>query len=285
MSSASATKSVAVVESAPQVLARPTRWALNAATILVLLRRDLKRFFRQPSRIVGALLQPLIFWLVIGGGLAGSFRIEGATDVGYVQYFYPGIIVLVLLFTSIFTTMSVIEDRQDGFLQAVLVAPGSRASLVLGKTLGGVTIALIQSALFLALAPVADYHLSVIDWPQALAILVGTSVALSSLGFALAWWLNSTQAYHVVMSVLLIPLWILSGAMFPQQGAHAALSTAIRLNPVAYSVAGLRRALYGGVLSERVGVAGSSALIELAVVLLFALVAVVAAARICQKRA
>ena len=109
------------------------------------------------SRVVGALVQPLIFWLVIGAGMAAQFRMPGADGVGYVQYFYPGIVMLVVLFTSIFTTMSVIEDRHKGFLQAVLVAPASRAALVLGKTLGGVAIALVQAAILLALAPLAGF--------------------------------------------------------------------------------------------------------------------------------
>jgi daunorubicin resistance ABC transporter membrane protein len=247
-------------------------------------RRDLVRFFRQKSRVVGALGQPLIFWLVIGAGLGGSFRIPGAEGVGYVQYFYPGVIVMVVLFTSIFTTMSVIEDRQGGFLQAVMVAPASRGSLVLGKTLGGVTVALVQALVFLALAPAAGFPLLGVDWPLVLGLLVGTSVALSALGFALAWWLNSTQGYHVVMSVLLIPAWVLSGAMFPQATAHGGLSVLMRLNPLSYAVAGIRRGLYGAAFVERVGVAGSSAALELAVVAGLALVALALAARVADRR-
>ncbi len=270
-------------ETAPEN-ARPSLLRLNLAAIGVLLRRDLKRFFRQRSRVAGALVQPLIFWLVIGGGLAGSFSIPGASQVGYVQYFYPGIIVLVVLFTSIFTTMSVIEDRQGGFLQAVLVSPASRASVVLGKTLGGVTVAMIQAALFLALAPFAGFDLRGVDWPLVATMLLLTSVALSSLGFALAWWLNSTQGYHVVMSVLLIPLWVLSGAMFPPETAHGGLATLACFNPVAYSVAGIRRGLYGAQLPSHLGVGGSSVALELLVVGGFALVALAAAARLCAKR-
>src|SRR5262249_27849419 len=175
---------------------------LNVATVGVLVSRDLRRFFRQMSRVVGALVQPLIFWLVIGSGLSSSFRMPGAERVDYTQYFYPGIVLLVVLFTSIFTTMSVIEDRHKGFLQAVVVAPASRAALVLGKTLGGVAIALAQAALFLALAPLAGFDARTIEWPLLALLLLAIAVALSSLGFAIAWWLDSTQGYHVVMSVL-----------------------------------------------------------------------------------
>jgi daunorubicin resistance ABC transporter membrane protein len=275
----------AVAERAPSSAAPlPSLWRLNLATIGVLVSRDLRRFFRQMSRVVGALVQPLIFWLVIGSGLSSSFRIPGAEHIGYVQYFYPGIVMLVVLFTSIFTTMSVIEDRHKGFLQAVLVAPASRAALVLGKTLGGVSIALAQAAIFLALAPFAGFRLGAIDWPLIAAILLLTGIGLSSMGFAIAWWLDSTQGYHVVMSVLLLPLWILSGAMFPLSAAHGGarwIAWLGRANPMAYCVSGIRRALYGDATA---GLAGSTVTLELGVALAFAVIAVAVAVRVCSRR-
>jgi ABC-2 type transport system permease protein len=260
---------------------RPSQLRLNLATISVLVSRDLRRFFRQKSRVVGALVQPLIFWLVIGSGLQGSFRMPGAEGVGYVQYFFPGIVMLVVLFTSIFTTMSVIEDRHKGFLQAVLVAPASRTALVLGKTLGGVAIALAQAALFLALMPLAGIDPRAVDWPLVFAMLLLSSIGLSSMGFGIAWWLDSTQGYHVVMSVLLIPLWILSGAMFPLSGAARWIGWLMRVNPMSYCVAGIRRALYenGGHTQ-----AGSSTALELGVVAAFAIVATLWAAWMCNRR-
>jgi ABC-2 type transport system permease protein len=270
-----------VAERRAEAAAAPSLLRLNLATAAVLVSRDLRRFFRQPSRVVGALVQPLIFWLVIGSGLAASFRMPGAESVGYVQYFYPGIVMLVVLFTSIFTTMSVIEDRHKGFLQAVLVAPASRAALVLGKTLGGVAIALVQAALFLALLPLAGFDVRAVSWLELLLLLVAVGVGLSSLGFAIAWWLDSTQGYHVVMSVLLIPLWILSGAMFPMAGGPRWILWLARANPLAYAVAGVRRALYGGVAPG--GVPSTPAL-ELGVTIGFALVAVVVAVLVCNRR-
>ena len=250
-----------------------SRLALDLAAIRVLALRDVKRFFRQRSRVVGALAQPILFWLLIGSGFEQSFRIAGAEGIGYKQYFFPGVVVLVVLFTAIFTTMSVIEDRHEGFLQAVLVAPSSRAALVLGKTLGGVAIALIQASLVMVLAPLAGFSLGTIDWPLAAAMLLFTAIGLASLGFALAWWIDSTQGYHAIMFVLLLPLWILSGAMFPSSGAVPWLSAAMPWNPMAYCVAGVRRALHGGHLLDPVGVAGSTAIRELVVVIGFAVVA------------
>jgi daunorubicin resistance ABC transporter membrane protein len=273
---------VAVAEpAAAPVAPPPSLLRLNVATIGVLVSRDLRRFFRQMSRVVGALVQPLIFWLVIGSGMASSFRMPGAENVGYVQYFYPGIVMLVVLFTSIFTTMSVIEDRHKGFLQAVLVAPASRASLVLGKTLGGVAIAMMQAAIFLALAPLAGFDVRGVAWGELVALLVLVGVGLSSLGFAIAWWLDSTQGYHVVMSVLLLPLWILSGAMFPMAAGPKWIVALAHANPLAYAVAGVRRALYGGAAP---GAVTSSPAVELAVTAGFAVVAVLVAVRVCSRR-
>lgn len=257
---------------------------MNAATVRVLWWRDVVRFFRQRSRIVGALAQPLIFWVVIGGGLDRSFAVAGAGSLGYREYFFPGVVMMVVLFTSIFSTMSVIEDRHAGFLQAVLVAPSSRVAIVLGKTLGGVTIALLQALLFLAALPLAGFPYGKVAWPAALASMLFSSIALTSVGFTIAWWVDSTQGYHAIMSVLLIPAWILSGAMFPVEKSGAVLSALMRANPLTYAVEGLRRALYGGRAPAGVGVAGSSMAFELAVVAGFAALSLAVAARTCARR-
>ena len=259
---------IPAVETLPSVRTPPAvGLGVELATIRVLALRDLKRFFRQRSRVLGALVQPLLFWAAIGSGFTSSFRLPGDSSVGYLQYFFPGVIVMVVLFTAIFTTLSLIEDRHEGFLQAVLVAPASRLSLVLGKTLGGVTIAMLQSLVFVALAPLAGFAWSQILWPQLVAILLLTAIGLSALGFALAWWIDSVQGYHAVMSVLLIPAWVVSGAMFPATGGSAVLRAIVHANPVAYSVAATRRALSGGAATAGLG---TSALTEIVVVAGFA---------------
>ncbi len=218
--------------------------AYDVATALVLARRDLVRFFRQPSRLVGALGQPVIFWLVIGGGFAGSFRIPGS-EVAYLAYFYPGVVLMVVLFASIFTTASVIEDRHRGFLQSVQAAPGSRAALVFGKALGSASVALTQAALFLVLAPAAGFAFTAIDWPLLFAALALAALALAALGFAVAWGLDHVQGYHAIQMTVLVPLWVVSGAMFPAPQGHPALAAALRLNPLAHAVSAARRALAG----------------------------------------
>jgi ABC-2 type transport system permease protein len=214
-------------------------------TIYTLWKRELVRFFRQPSRIFGAVGTPLIFWLVIGSGLSSSFRLPGAEHLDFLAYFYPGTVALVVLFAAIFATISVIEDRHQGFLQGVLVAPVPRSAIVAGKVLGGATLAWLQGAVFLALAPAVGIHLSLGSALAALGILAALAVTLTAIGFAFAWALDSTQGYHAVMNVVLIPMWLLSGSFFPLTGAPLWLSALMRINPMTYGVAALRWALYG----------------------------------------
>ena len=120
--------------------------------------REIVRFYRQRSRVVGVIASPLLFWIVIGSGFGTSFR-SGAGGQHYLDYFYPGALIMIVLFTSIFTMMSVIEDRKEGFLLSVLVAPVSRSAIVLGKVMGGTTLATIQGLIFLAFAPFVGVHI------------------------------------------------------------------------------------------------------------------------------
>jgi len=265
------------------LVARRSPLAQDLSTIGVLWRRDLTRFAREKSRVAGALIQPLIFWLVIGSGMSSTFRLSGAQDVGYVEYFFPGVVIMVVLFTAIFATMSVIEDRHSGFLQAVLTAPGSRTSVVIGKCAGASSVALVQGAMFLLLAPLAGFAIGGIDWLALGASLALMSFALCTLGFAVAWWLDSTAGYHVVMSLVLLPLWIMSGAMFPAPGPGW-IRWVERLNPMSYGVSAVRRALYSGELPAGTGIAGSSALLELTVLGVFALVCLGVGVRVCTRQ-
>ena len=259
---------------APSPVAHPSA----ARVIGALVGRDLRRFFRQPSRVVGSVAQPLILWAVLGAGFADSFR-AGAGGPGYLNYFFPGTIVLAMLFTAIFSTMSVIDDRHHGFLQAVLVAPVSRTALVLGKTLGGVAIALVQAVAFVALAPLAGFPLGAMNLPFVFAVLTLTALGFTALGFAVAWWIDSTQGYHGIMSVALLPLWMLSGAMFPPGGSHPWVRVIMRVNPMTYAVSAVRRGMGGvGAFS------GASASVEVAATALFAVAAIGCAVGVCRRR-
>ncbi|HUL60356.1 MAG TPA: ABC transporter permease [Anaeromyxobacteraceae bacterium] len=254
--------------------------AYDLATIRVLWRRDLVRFFRQPSRLAGALGQPVIFWLLIGSGMSGTFRLPGS-GMGYLQFFYPGVVLMVVLFAAIFTTVSVIEDRHRGFLQAVQAGPGSRGALVIGKALGSASVALSQAALFLALAPAAGFPLLGVNWPLLLAALALTAVGLAALGFAVAWAVDNVQGYHAIQMTLLVPLWVVSGAMFPPAPDRPGFAAVMRADPLAYAVSAARRALGG---PDAPGALPGSAARDLAVVAAFAAASLALAIAVTRRR-
>jgi ABC-2 type transport system permease protein len=215
---------------------------------LSLCHRELVRFLRQRHRIVGALATPIVFWLLIGGGMGRSFRGPGVTDAGgnYLQFFFPGTILMILLFTAIFSTISIIEDRREGFLQSVLVAPVPRMAIVLGKVLGGTVLAFGQALLFLLQAPTVGIHPSPAGLALAALMMAILAFSLTALGFCIAWRMNSTQGFHAIMNLFLMPLWFLSGALFPAEGAMGGLKWIMRLNPLSYGLTGLREAIYWG---------------------------------------
>ncbi len=215
--------------------------------VMTLWWREVVRFVRQRSRLFGAFAQPLLFWLLLGGGMNASFRpAAGAGGSSYVEYFYPGVMVMVLLFTAIFSTISTVEDRREGFLQGVLVAPVSRAQIVLGQALGGTTLALVQGTVFLTLAPFAGIRLGVGAVAGAVLVMFLVAFALTSLGLVIAWKMESTQGFHAIMNLILMPIWFLSGAVFPVSGVPRVLGWVMRGNPLTYGVAALRQSLYAG---------------------------------------
>lgn len=217
--------------------------------VYTLTQRELVRFVRQRNRVIGAFAQPLIFWVLFGMGLRGSFDKSSAGGASYMEYFVPGVLAMILLFTAIFSTISIIEDRKEGFLQSVLVAPVSRAGLVLGKILGGSVLAVIQGILFMALAYLTQRGLAFQPLRAVWLLLAMCLIAFSlvGLGFLIAWKSESTQGFHAIMSVFLFPMWLLSGAFFPvTEGTPAWLAWIVALNPLTYGVALLRHALYLG---------------------------------------
>jgi ABC-2 type transport system permease protein len=209
--------------------------------------REVVRFYRQRSRVVGVIASPVVFWLVIGSGFGTSFRAGNAAgQQHYLDYFYPGALIMIVLFTSIFTMMSVIEDRKEGFLLSVLVAPVPRSAIVLGKVLGGTTLSTIQGLIFLIFAPFVGVQLTLTSFLLLVLTVFLVSFALTALGFAIAWPMDSTQAFHAIINLFLIPLWLLSGALFPLSGASGWLRAVMWANPLTYGVEALRALLYPG---------------------------------------
>lgn len=221
---------------------RSSAIALPAYTLWL---REIVRFYRQRTRVMGVIASPLLFWLVLGSGFGTSFRSgTAAGQQHYLEYFYPGTLIMIVLFTSIFAMMSVIEDRKEGFLLSVLVAPVSRSAIVLGKVLGGTTLATAQGLIFLLFAPAAGIHLSLAALPLIVLTVFLVAFALTALGFAIAWPMDSTAAFHAIINLFLIPMWLLSGALFPLAGASGWIRFLMLVNPLTYGVEALRSLLY-----------------------------------------
>lgn len=247
-----------------------------------LCHRELVRFLRQRHRIIGALATPIVFWLLIGAGMNRSFKSDLPGGENYLHYFFPGTVLMILLFTAIFSTISVIEDRREGFLQGVLVAPVSRLQIVLGKVLGGTVLAFGQGVLFLILAPLIAVKLTATGAVLTLAAMLLLSFGLTALGLCLAWRMSSTQGFHAIMNLLLMPMWFLSGALFPTDGAWRGLQIVMNLNPLTYGLAAIRQAMYwspGGQNSNLPGLGLSLAVSAVFAVATFALAVLVARAR------
>jgi ABC-2 type transport system permease protein len=224
--------------------------------IFALSRREVIRFVRQRSRVIGAFAQPCLFWLLLGSGLSASFRPPGtAAGTSYLAYLYPGILALVLLFTAIFATISVVEDRRAGFLQGVLVAPVGRTAIILGQSLGGTTLAVLQGGLYLALAPFAGLSLGFGQVLASVGVMVLVAFGLTNLGLLIAWRMESTQGFHAIMNLILIPIWLLSGAFFPSAGVAAPLAWVMRLDPLTYGLAALRACVQPGAVEDLPGLA------------------------------
>lgn len=215
--------------------------------IAVLWKREMLHFLRQPARLVGFIGSPLIFWIVIGSGFNNSFSYPtGQPGISYLEFYFPGTVVLTMLFTAIFASISIIEDRHSGFLQGVLVAPVPGISIATGKILGAATLALLQALLLLLIVPFLDIGMTLQGLLASFVSLFVLAVGLAGLGFLIAWRMDTTQGFHAVMNLVLVPLWLLSGALFPIKGAAGWIAIVILLNPMYYGMSAFRQALYLG---------------------------------------
>lgn len=246
---------------------------MSAVAIGALWKREVVKFTRDRSRLIGALMQPLGFWILLGLGFQGTFRLptESGAEMGFFEFLFPGIIALIILFTAIFSTISIVEERNSGFLQGALVAPVSRTSLVLGNTLGGTSLALFEAVLFLLFVPLIGLSISLPGLAIILIAAFSLGMTFTSLGVLIAWRMETTRGFHAVMNLFLLPLWFLSGSFFPADGAPALLQLVIRLNPVSYAVSAIRHGLYW---PDAPGLASASPVLALIVTVVTAVVMV-----------
>jgi ABC-2 type transport system permease protein len=223
-------------------------WQSTLRGIYVVWWRDLLRYWRDKWRLAASLAQPLLFLLVFGSGLSSALRGGfggAAADIDYVQYIFPGVIAMAVLFTSIFSAASIVWDREFGFLRELLVAPIDRSTLAVGKALGGATQATIQGFIMVALAPVVGVTLTPLVFVTILPLIFVLAFSLSAMGVAIASRMRSMQAFQVVLNFLMLPIFFLSGALFPLTGLPDWMTVLTRLDPASYGVDPLRRVLLG----------------------------------------
>lgn len=221
--------------------------------IYIIWYRDVLRYYRDRWRLLASLAQPILFLLVFGTGLSSSLRgaAAGAGGSGisggvqYQQFIYPGIIGMAVLFTAIFGAMSIVWDREFGFLKEVLVAPINRAAVAIGKTLGGATQAMLQGLLILVLAPLVGVTLTWQGVLELIPLIFIYAFALSALGVAVGARMRSMQGFQVVMNFLMMPIFFLAGALFPLRGLPIWMTVLTRLDPASYGIDPLRRTVLG----------------------------------------
>jgi ABC-2 type transport system permease protein len=212
--------------------------------IYILWLREVKRYVRSRPQIIASLAQPLLYLLVLGFGLGPVF--ERAGQGSYIQFVGPGVVGMGILFTSIFSGIGLLWDRQFGFLKETLVAPVPRLQIMAGRTLGGATIAMIQGMLVLAVCMIAGFRpQSWLGLPMALVFMALTAIVFAALGTAIGSALKDMQGFQLIMNFLVMPIFFLSGALFPLTNLPTALTVATRLDPLAYGIDGLRGALIG----------------------------------------
>ena len=235
--------------------------------VWTLWQRELVRFWRTKSRVMGVVASPLLFWLVIG---LGSGRLE---------FYFPGTLALTIMFSAVFSTISIIEDRREGFLLSMLVSPAPRTSMALGKILGAATLAWLQGLILLAFAPLAGIRISVWNLIGLAGVVFLVAFVLTALGFLIAWKMNSTQGFHAVMNLFLVPMWMISGSLFAMNEAHGVIRAIMRANPLTYSVAAMRRLMIPNLHDGSPGLATSVAVTAAFGVALLALSAALTARR------
>jgi ABC-2 type transport system permease protein len=221
-----------------------TRMA-SLRAIYIIWYRDILRYWRDRWRLGASLAQPLLFLIVFGSGLSsslkGSSSFGAAGGLSYIQFMYPGIIGMAILFTAIFGAMSIVWDREFGFLKEVLVAPIDRSAVAFGKALGGTTQAMIQGLILLVLAPLVGVNLSILTVLEMIPLAAVLAFGLSALGVALASTMKSMQGFQVVMNFLMMPMFFLSGALFPLNGLPDWMIWLTRIDPASYGIDPLRR--------------------------------------------
>lgn len=215
---------------------------IEGRAVYVIVLRELKKFVREKSRFFSTIARPLLWLFLVGGGLSRFIPPQG--DITYLQFFFPGILGMTILFNSIFSAISIIWDKEFGYMKEILVAPVSRTSIVIGKTLSGTVVSTLQAVIILLLFPVVGLKLGSYQIVFAFLISFALSFALTSIGILIATFYESFESFSVIMNFIVMPMFFLSGAMYPVSLLPEVLKAGAQLNPLTYGVDALKNVIY-----------------------------------------
>jgi ABC-2 type transport system permease protein len=229
-------------------------WLLrNARTVEMVCRREIIRFTRMPARIITGLAQPILFLVVLGAGIEPLVGNRGAGGVDFQQYILPGVLAMSVLFSAFFSSVSIVWDREFGFLREMLVAPVSRTGIVIGKLLGSALVAVGQGIILLVAAPFLGVELGVLDFLAVFGLMLLLAFSLTAFGILIASRMQRMESFQMVMALVINPMLFLSGAIFPIDDLPEWLKVLTRLNPVTYGVDPIRRVMLPGVQPLTIG--------------------------------
>src|SRR5438067_7630337 len=237
-----ATQSTAVPQTTPEIRSAPA-FFIDPEGIAMIWRRDMVRLWRQRSRLLGAVARALVWLFALGFGLRGS--LGTISGFNYEQFVFPGVIAMTVIFSGLMSAISIVYDREFGFLKEVMVAPTPRTTLVIGKCLGGATSSTVYAAVILVFAPLAGVTLTLLGVIGALGAMFLTALALSSLGIAIAVRISDIENFGTIQNFITLPLYLFSGAVFPTRGVPGWLGTILLLNPLTYGINAIRGTLLG----------------------------------------
>jgi ABC-2 type transport system permease protein len=248
--------------------------------IYVIVARELKKFVRERSRLFSAIARPLLWLFIVGAGI--SRLVPRDMGVPYTQFIFPGIIGMTILFSSIFSSISIIWDKEFGFMKEILVAPVSRFSIVIGKALSGTIVSTLQAMIILALFPVVGFKLGVLQILSVIAVCISISFCISAFGIVLATFYESYESFSVIMNFIIMPMFFLSGAMYPVRLLPDILQIAAKVNPLTYGIDALKNAIF----THETGPMGPdfSPIADAAIIFLLSIAFVLIAARLFERK-
>jgi ABC-2 type transport system permease protein len=248
--------------------------------IYVIVAREFKKFVRERSRLFSAIARPLLWLFIVGAGI--SRLVPRDMGVPYTQFIFPGIIGMTILFSSIFSSISIISDKEFGFMKEILVAPVSRFSIVIGKALSGTIVSTLQAMIILALFPVVGFKLGVVQILSVIVVCISISFCISAFGIVLATFYESYESFSVIMNFIIMPMFFLSGAMYPVRLLPDILQIAAKVNPLTYGIDALKNVIF----AHETGPMGPdfSPIADAAIIFLLSIAFVLIAARLFERK-